>query len=149
MSNTSTNFDKPHVRAFAEMLQKLMNEQSSHSSSCKTWILALIVGFLTISSRNPAIMPSFLLLLMPIAIFMFLDAYYLGQEEHYKKIHREYLEQAKAGIYDSTYIINDSTVCETIRLTFSKLGSLSVLPFYFGLGALSVVRHFILNNPLP
>lgn len=149
MSNTSTNFDKPHVRAFAEMLQKLMNEQSSHSSSCKTWILALIVGFLTISSRNPAIMPSFLLLLMPIAIFMFLDAYYLGQEEHYKKIHREYLEQAKAGIYDSTYIINDSTVCETIRLTFSKLGSLSVLPFYVGLGALSVVLHFILNNPLP
>lgn len=149
MSNTSTNFDKPHVRAFAEMLQKLMNEQSSHSSSCKTWILALIVGFLTISSRNPAIMPSFLLLLMPIAIFMFLDAYYLGQEEHYKKIHREYLEQAKAGIYDSTYIINDSTVCETIRLTFSKLGSLSVLPFYFGLGALSVVLHFSLNNPLP
>lgn len=149
MSNTSTNFDKPHVRAFAEMLQKLMNEQSSHSSSCKTWILALIVGFLTISSRNPAIMPSFLLLLMPIAIFMFLDAYYLGQEEHYKKIHREYLEQAKAGIYDSTYIINDSTVCETIRLTSSKLGSLSVLPFYFGLGALSVVLHFILNNPLP
>ena len=149
MSNTSTNFDKPHVRAFAEMLQKLMNEQSSHSSSCKTWILALIVGFLTISSRNPAIMPSFLLLLMPIAIFMFLDAYYLGQEEHYKKIHREYLEQAKAGIYDSTYIINDSTVCETIRLTFSKLGSLSVLPFYFGLGALSVVLHFILNSPLP
>lgn len=149
MSNTSTNFDKPHVRAFAEMLQKLMNEQSSHSSSCKTWILALIVGFLTISSRNPAIMPSFLLILMPIAIFMFLDAYYLGQEEHYKKIHREYLEQAKAGIYDSTYIINDSTVCETIRLTFSKLGSLSVLPFYVGLGALSVVLHFILNNPLP
>ena len=105
MSNTSTNFDKPHVRAFAEMLQKLMNEQSSHSSSCKTWILALIVGFLTISSRNPAIMPSFLLLLMPIAIFMFLDAYYLGQEEHYKKIHREYLEQAKAGIYDKPLCI--------------------------------------------
>lgn len=147
MSNITTNFDKPHVRAFAEMLQKLMNEQSAHSASCKTWILALIVGFLTISSRKPDIMPSFLLLLMPIVIYMFLDAYYLGQEEHYKQIHRQYLKDAKAGNYDNTYVINDTTVCETISLTFSKLGSLSVLPFYIGLATLSVVLFFILNNP--
>ena len=80
-------------------------------------------------------------------IFMFLDAYYLGQEEHYKRIHRQYLKDAKDGNYENTYVINDTTVCETISLTLSKLGSLSVLPFYIGLGALSVVLYFILNNP--
>src|SRR6185436_5494770 len=64
------------------MIQSVISRMASNSASCKTWCVTLVTALfaLAIDKNKPA---AILIGLFPLALFCFLDAYYLSLERDF------------------------------------------------------------------
>jgi len=71
-----------------ELIQGIINRLSSNSFMLKGWAVTLVAGIFAISSKDADKM-YFLIAYIPVIVFWFLDAYYLGQERLYRCLYDE------------------------------------------------------------
>jgi hypothetical protein len=69
--------DSSAVQKYLELLQAVINRMASNCTGCKTWCITLVSATIVIIADKGK--PSYVwIALVPLALFFFLDSYYLA-----------------------------------------------------------------------
>lgn len=81
-----STFSDDDVLKHLELLNGIISRMAKASSDCKHWGITLIsaIGVIAISTGSIAVLLS---ALIPLAGFAMLDAYYLAQEQAFRRLH--------------------------------------------------------------
>ena len=107
-----------------ELIQGVISRLAQNSFLLKGWSVTLVAAILALASRNP----SFYLVVVaifPALLFWGLDAFYLGQERHFRELYKE----ARAGeieVLSMDPYGYESGIGGWLKAVFSR----SVLPFH-------------------
>ena len=124
-----------------KMIQAVIARLAGNSAQCKTWCITIVSAIIAFAgeTKNENIVA---VAIVPLAIFGFLDAAYLGHERAYRRLYNE----IAAKIRDGSYAPSDRFLLgapagggDYLR----ALGSWSVWPVYFGLIAAYVIIRLI------
>lgn len=144
-NNTKVTFSSSEVQGFISQLDSIINRMANNSANAKNWLMTLIAAVVAIQwSQNS--LDKILWLLVPTALFMLTDMYYLGMERHFKKLQKDFVNDVREGndVEDKIYNIPKTNKCEQICNTFCTLDSLSIWPFYLiVIGCIFAVKYFI------
>lgn len=139
--------DSPSVQSYLSILQDVIGRMGTNSAGCKTWCIALVSAIVVIISdkSNPNLAWA---TLIPIVLFFFLDAYYLGLERRFRANYDTFIRKLHSGTADmeDIFIITlEQGLGKTLEATFKACISISVWVFYgFLLIMLIIVRAWIL-----
>ena len=144
-NNTKTTFADSEVQGFISQLDSIINRMANNSANAKNWLMTLLAAAIAIQwSQNN--LDKILWLLVPTALFMLTDMYYLGMERHFKKLQKNFIDDVREGkdIKETVYNIPETGKCKQICNTFCTLDSLSIWPFYLiVIGCIFVVKYLI------
>ncbi len=136
----SITLDSPSVQSYLSILQGVINRMASNSAGCKTWCIALVSAIVVIIADKGR--PEFIWLsLVPMALFFFLDAYYLGLERRFRDLYNSFIRKVHSGnvTVDDVFIVSPGAGAKVILSeTVRAIASMSVWPFY-GLLAMMLV----------
>jgi len=155
------NKDNPSVIAHINMMQGIINRMAENSKSCKQWCILVVSAILTLATKDTDIQSRlFVICLVPLVMFCFLDCYYLYLEKRFRDgmevfVYRlnnnedvgKMIFRIGKGSLDHTH-----NACSIELLCLKILGvvggllrsfiSLSVLPFY---GCLALLLYMLDN----
>ena len=114
--------------AYLQLLQGIINRLATYSSVCK--ICAITVFTLVVSFSKIERIELLILLLCPMVLLYFTDAYYLGMERRFITFYRKTVNGVETGDFLEIFKIPKSTSCEQVCQTFSALCSLSTILYY-------------------
>ena len=138
------------VQSYLTLLQGVINRMAADSSACKTWCIALVSAIVVIIADKER--PQFVWIsVIPIGLFLFLDAYYLGLEKRFRDHYNAFIQKLHGGsatIEDLFIVTPGRGLGVFLAATCKALVSLSVWPFYGLLGGmLFIVRFWLLPSP--
>lgn len=140
-------FDSPAIQSYLSILQGVINRMSSNSAGCKSWCIALVSAIIVIIA-DKARAEYIWLSLIPIVLFLLLDAYYLALERGFRSHYNDFIRKIHSGtasIEDVFIISPDMNGFKTIKESFWAMGSISIWTFYGFLMALLIgVKIFVL-----
>ena len=105
--------DHPATIAHLSILQGIITRLAGNSAQCKTWCLTLVTALIAFAGAAHAIAP-IQITILPIAMFLVLDAAYLGVERAYRDLYNGVVKE----IHDQHY---------TLVHTFAAGASLSLM----------------------
>lgn len=126
------------VQNHINILQNVISRMASNSANCKTWAITIISAIivLLIDKSNTNI---FYIAYVPLAMFFFLDCFYLGLERHFRELYNGFIDKLESDNFDfkSVYKLSGpKKLLKKISLTMCGAWSFSTTPFYTILGAL-------------
>lgn len=131
MSKT-IDFESPAIQSYLAILQAVIGRMASNSAGAKTWCIALVSAIILVVADKGE--PAYVwIALVPVGLFFFLDAYYLGMERQFRDRYNDFigkLHEDRAEIEDLFVVTPGSGLTETIKSTAIATGSVSVWPFY-------------------
>jgi hypothetical protein len=105
---------------------------AANSASSKTWCIALVSAVLLVIADKGTPQLAWVAVI-PICLFLVLDAYYLGLERRFRTLYNDFIKK----LHDSSVVIEDVFITSphrggraTIATTFRAVASFSVWPFY-------------------
>lgn len=129
---SSITLDSPSVQSYLTILQGVINRMAANSAGCKTWCVALVSAVIVIIVDK--VRPEYVWLsLVPIVLFFFLDAYYLGLERQFRDQYNEFIRKIHTGavVIDDIFIVTPGGGTKVIILETAKsFSSISIWPFY-------------------
>ncbi len=130
------------IHAHLQLLQSAIRRMADNSTSAKTWCITVTSAvLLVVADRTQARLA--LISLLPILMFLFLDAYYLALERGF----REGYETFVTKVHAQTVLLSDLYAIPVADIDLSRwLGAIvsrSVLPFYICLILLSVIISLV------
>jgi hypothetical protein len=134
------NPESPSVQTHLLTLQGVISRLAANSASCKTWCVSIVSALAVVAATRDAAgeRPRTLLVaVLPVALFWFLDAYYLGMERRFRQCYNDFVKKLHDGAATSNDVfIMDAklTIPGLFPEAFKSLFSFSVWPFYGGLG---------------
>lgn len=154
------NKDNAGVIAHINVLQDIINRMADNSKSCKQWCILVVSAILTLSTKDADIQSRlFMICLVPLVMFCFLDCYYLYQEKGfrddmevfiYRLNNNEDVEKMIFRIGKGSIDRSANIACSVDVLCLRMVGfigglirsffSLSVLPFY---GCLALLLYIL------
>lgn len=130
--------NSPAVNAHLAMVQGIVQRMASSSASCKTWCITLVAAVLVVAAERRA--PAYTAIsLLPVLLFFFLDAYYLGLERCFRAAYDCFIDKLHAATIVPEDLYSLSPLGSASRATVDAIFSLSVWPFYVGLAVLVVL----------
>lgn len=141
------NFDSPSVQSYLTILQSVVSRMATNSSSCKTWCVTLVSAIVVIIADKGK--PDYVWIsIVPIALFLLLDAYYLSLERQFRTVYNDFIRKLHFGnatVEDVFYVAPRTGVSATSVNILRAGGSISIWPFYVLLALmLLVVRVWVL-----
>jgi hypothetical protein len=141
------DFESPSVQSYLAILQSVIGRMASNSSSCKTWCITLVSAIVVIIADKAR--PDYVWIsLVPITLFLVLDAYYLALERQFRDVYNSFIRRLHSGsaTVDDVFIVAPASgVTSSLTSILKAGGSMSVWPFYLLLAAMLVaVRLWIL-----
>lgn len=128
---STLNVDSPSVQSYLAMLQGVITRMASNSANAKSWCVALVSAIVLIISDkgNPAYV---WIASVPIVLFLFLDAYYLGLERLFRDAYNRFIRKLHEGTatIKDVFIIAPGGTGAVLRATVAASLSLSIWPFY-------------------
>ncbi len=138
---STVNFESPSVQTYVGILQSVINRMASNSAGCKTWCITLVSATIVIIAGKGK--PDYVwIALVPIALFFFLDSYYLGLEKGFRTFYDTFIQKlhsSTATIEDVYVVTSDAGLCATISATAKACVSVSIWPFYTLLGVMLII----------
>ena len=135
------------VRAHLTILQEVIRRMAGNSASCKNWCIVLVAAILVLVARTGA--PAYALLaLIPTALFLSLDAYYLALEQTFRHSYDAFVAKLHDGAVtlSDLYVVKPGTPVG--RQMLVSLRSTSVWPFYLAL-VVAILLVWLLGYFLP
>jgi carbon starvation protein CstA len=148
------------VHKYLDILQDLVKRMASNSSNCKSLCITLVSAIAVVVTNKEK--SSYVwITLIPVLLFCFLDAYYLGLELGFRVTYNEFvkkLHNSAATPKDLFVVIpkgtikkhqaDGSTTLETrpfnpVDGTLKALSSFAVYPFYLTLLVLLLLGRFL------
>ena len=146
----NSNISMDDVRQYLQMLQDIINRMAANSSNCKAWAITLFTAMAALLIGVEVIRQWMWIILFPIVLFYFLDAYYLGLEKDYRNLEASFIKKFRAPedssscVYDFNYTHADGY---KKGKNFKKgLTSPATWPLYSTLAAISIVLCFVFVN---
>ncbi len=141
------HFDSPSVQSYLTILQSVISRMATNSSSCKTWCVTLVSAIVVIIADKGR--PDYVWIsVIPIALFLLLDAYYLSLERQFRTVYNDFIRKLHFGnaTVDDVFYVAPRTGVSATSLNFLKAGaSIAIWPFYVLLALmLLVVRVWVL-----
>ena len=124
-----------------KMIQVVITRLAGNSAQCKTWCITIASAIVAFAGaiKNEDVVA---LAIVPLAIFGFLDAAYLGQERAYRRLYNEIAGKIRDGRYSPAdrFVLGAPLRSGEYVGAF---GSWSVWPVYAGLIAAYLVVRLI------
>ena len=136
------DFESGAVQSYLGILQSVINRMAASSAGCKTWCITLVSAIAVIVAGKSD-SSQIWIALIPIFLFLFLDAYYLSMERRFRGSYNEFIKKLhseKAEIEDVFIVSPKGGFWKTIIEVVKALVSLSIFPFY---GLLVVMLWFV------
>ena len=152
MTPENSNISMDDVRQYLQMLQDIINRMASNSSNCKAWAITLFTAMAALMIGVEVMRQWMLVILFPIALFYYLDAYYLGLEKDFRNLEASFIKKLRAPEDCSSYVYDfnithadDYKKYENLK---NGLTSTATWPLYSTLAAISTVLCiFFANSP--
>lgn len=126
--------DSPSVQAHLTMMQGVINRMAENSRSCKVWCVTLVAAVLVLVARTGEPQHA-LIALLPAALFLLLDTYYLALERAFIKSQNAFVSKLHAGDLLSGDVYRVVPTEMGLRLLARCFGSVSIWLFYPLVGA--------------
>jgi hypothetical protein len=155
------NFDSSSVQNYLNLLQGVVTRMASNSSNCKSLCITLVSAIVVVITEKGK--PDFAwITLIPILLFCFLDAYYLGLEQGFRCTYNEFVKRVQDGVATERDLFvlipkrivqrnqaNGVTTKEIQRFdpvvgTLTAITSFAVYPFYLALLVLLFLGRFLI-----
>jgi len=126
------------VQNHINILQNIISRMASNSANSKTWaitIISAIVVLLIDKSKTNV----FYIAYIPLAMFFFLDCFYLGLERHFRKLYNEFIDGLDSDNFDFKMVYKlhgPKKLLKKIGLMICGTWSFSTTPFYAIIAAL-------------
>ncbi len=134
------------VQSYLNILQTIVSRMAGNSANCKTWCITLVSGILVVIADKAK--PNYgWLALIPTVLFLFLDAYYLGQERAFRDTYNNFVRRMHTGTAETKdlFIVAPLKGFNVITATLQSTLSFAIYPFYLTLIAMIIIaRLFIL-----
>ena len=138
------------VRHYLQLLQDIINRMASNSSNCKAWAITLFTAMAALMIGVEVMRQWMLVILFPIALFYYLDAYYLGLEKDFRNLEASFIKKLRAPEDCSSYVYDfnithadDYKKYENLK---NGLTSTATWPLYSTLAAISTVLCIVFAN---
>ena len=139
-------YESPSVQSYLNILQSVINRMAGNSSSCKTWCVTLVSAIVVIIAEKGKIQ-YISISAVPIALFLLLDAYYLGLEKLFRELYNSFVRKLhnNTATIDDVFIVRPGTKTELFWATMDSFWSPAVLPFYGLLGLMLYIISRIIK----
>ncbi len=138
--------ESPAVLGHINMQQGIINRMAANSASCKTLTITILAAILVLLADKKLCICNMWIAYIPVALFFFLDCFYLGLERGFTKKQANFIANINSGVDISTdvFLVKDESgdkfwavIWATIKKFFNQLintlgaiFSFSTLPFY-------------------
>lgn len=114
------------VTSHLSIVQGIIGRMAGNSTSCKIQCIVLVTGIVVLTSQTDTTAYA-LLGLVPTALFLFLDTYYLALEQGFRRSYGNFV----AKLHSNEISLSDMYVLRPagVRMLVS-LGSAAIWPFY-------------------
>ncbi len=121
--------DSPGVRTHLTIVQGVIQRMADNSRSCKFWCVTLVAATLILVARTGEPRHA-LIALVPTALFLVLDTYYLALEQGFRKSYEMFVGRLHQGKLDLSDIYEVKATGKVPKLFRESLASFSIWPFY-------------------
>jgi len=139
-------FESQSVQSHLSILQAVIGRMASNSTSCKTWCVTLVSAVVVViaGQREPRYV---WIALIPVVLFLLLDAYYLGLERAFRDVYNNFIKKVHEGTacIEDVYIISPVSRARDIAFCVAdSLKSLSIWSFYGMIVVMLVIARFVI-----
>ena len=139
--------DSSSVQSYLNILQGIVSRMAGNSANSKTWCITIVSAILVAIADKAK--PNFgLIALIPVLLFFFLDAYYLGQERAFRATYSDFVRRMHLCTADRSDVFAVAPLkgFNVVTATFQSTLSFAIYPFYLTLIAMiAIARLFILS----
>lgn len=96
--------EKEDVRQYLQMLQDIINRMAANSSNCKAWAITLFTAMAALFIGVDGMRQWSGIVIIPIVLFYFLDAYYLGLENNFRDLESSFIKKLRSIEDCSAYV---------------------------------------------
>lgn len=146
----NSNISMDDVRQYLQMLQDIINRMASNSSNCKVWVITIFTAMAALMIGVEVMRQWIWIILFPIALFYYLDAYYLGLEKDFRNLEASFIKKLRTPEDSSPYVYDfnfthadDYKKGENLK---KGLMSTATWPLYSTLTAISTVLCIVFAN---
>lgn len=146
----NSNVTMEDVRQYLQMLQDIINRMAANSSNCKAWAITLFTAMAALMIGIEVMRQWMWIILFPIVLFYYLDAYYFGLEKDYRNLEASFInklraiEESTSYVYDFNYTHADGyKKGENLK---KGLTSSATWPLYSTLAAISIALCIVFVN---
>lgn len=132
-----------------DLIQGIINRMANNSFLLKGWLVSLIAVVLALS--NDSILTNNLtylsiILILPVIVFWYLDAFFLHKEKCFRKLY-EWVIENRRNNNDFLYSLDYSRFKDSVKCIYSIMFSKTLFPFY-GTITLILIGITIYNQSL-
>ncbi|MFQ4136705.1 hypothetical protein PGN35_010325 [Nodosilinea sp. PGN35] len=134
------------VQSYLSILQDIISRMAGNSANCKTWCITLVSGILVVIADKTSSEYAWIALI-PVILFFFLDAYYLGQERAFRATYNDFVRRMHTGSATSAdlFLVAPLKGFNVVSCTLQATLSFAIYPFYLTLvGMIGIARFLIL-----
>lgn len=139
------NFEKEDCRHYISLLQTNINRMAANSANCKTWLTGIITASIVLAVKYAPDKLSliFLVNIVFVLLFYFLDSFYLGLEKRFILLEKKFIGLLKSNMdFDKDiYVLNPRNMGSDLKYTWKGMKSWSTLPFYLVLLFILIVLY--------
>lgn len=150
MIRTDSIIEKDDVRQYLQMLQDIINRMAANSSNCKAWAITLFTAMAALMIGVEEMRQWVWIILFPIALFYYLDAYYLGLENDFRDLEESFIKKLRAQAYCSSCVYDFNFThadgYKNGKNLKKGLKSTATWPLYSTLAAISLVLWLFFVN---
>jgi hypothetical protein len=122
------------AREHLEMIQAVINRMGSNSFAVKTWTVGLVAALLTFAAEREETASRVLVALMPVAVFWYLDAFYLRQERLFRRLYDAVRLGEDSAVQGGPFTMSAKPYeSERYNRLWAVLWSRSIAPLYVSL----------------
>ena len=138
------------VRQYFQMLQDIINRMAANSSNCKAWAITIFTAMSALMIGVEVMRQWIWLILFPIVLFYYLDAYYLGLEKDFRNLEASFIKKLRAPEDCSSYVydfnITHADGYKKYENLKKGLTSTATWPLYSMLAVISIILCFVFAN---
>ncbi len=124
--------ESPAVMKHIDMYQGIINRMAANSASCKQWAIGLASALLVLMAKEEKIEFSWLIVI-PVLLFCFLDAYYLALEKQFRSAYGSFIQKLHDGELQENELYRVKTDGKLPKTFVESLFFWAVWPFYGGM----------------
>ncbi len=114
-----------------DMIQNVINRMASNSFQVRAWMIGIISFIVAFERAKLFTDPQLLfILLIPIAVFWYLDGFFLQAERKFRKMYETVVKLRREGDLTGLYELNPNRYNEQVDSILKIMFSKTLLPLY-------------------